>query len=405
MPDTDKPLHYTHPSAGRPMRSVIAGRIEMGATIGVLALLLLVMPLLYKIGAIDVIVLNQLGRFLCYAIAALGIDLIWGYCGILSLCQAMFFCFGGYAIGMHLALHGPLDGDGIPRCLYVVTSVVEDFQLPSFWKPFKTLPAAIALSLILPGMAAFAFGYFAFRSRVRGVYFSIITQATTVAVTLIFRRNETRLCGTNGLTNFETLAGFDLRSPGVKLALYFITVFTLIAVYLVCRLIVASRLGRLLVAVRDNESRLRFAGHQPITVKAFAFTAAGVIAGIGGMLYTPQNGIITPYKMDPLVSVFMVLWVAVGGRGTLIGAILGAVLVNYTESTLTSVVPSLWPFFEGALFIAVVLFFPDGLVGTWQNITRGERISSFPPKRNEAPIHDSDLTVKNAVIALEGVEA
>jgi urea transport system permease protein len=378
--------------ATRPQRARLADGIEMGSTVVVVLILLVLMPLLYKVGVIDVIVLNQLGRFLCYAIAALGIDLIWGYCGILSLCQAMFFCFGGYAIGMHLALHGPLDGDGIPRCLFVVTSVVKGFQLPTFWRPFQTLPAAVALCLFVPGVLAFVFGYFAFRSRVRGVYFSIITQATTVAVALIFRRNETRLCGTNGLTNFETLAGYDLRAPSTKLGLYLVTVVTLIVVYLICRAITRSRLGRLLLAVRDNESRLRFAGYQPVTIKAFAFTAAGVIAGIGGMLYTPQNGIITPFKMEPIESILMVLWVAVGGRGTLAGAVVGSLIVNYVGSFFSSALPGAWPFIQGGLFIAVVLLLPDGIVGAWRKWTTGDRgIPSATTEPDDAPAPGSEL--------------
>ena len=175
-------------------------------------------PGLYAAGAIDITSVNKLGRFL--AVVALGIDLVWGYTGILSLCQAMFFCFGGYAIGMHMALHGPLDGDGIPRCLFVVTSEISGFQLPWFWHPFRALPVAVILGVVLPGLFAFVFGYFTFRSRVRGVYFSIITQVTTLAaLSLVFSENETRLCGTNGLTNFVTLAGFDLQSARVKLGL------------------------------------------------------------------------------------------------------------------------------------------------------------------------------------------
>jgi urea transport system permease protein len=376
-------------------RELAVRRIEWGVAAAIVCFLLVVMPGLYKVGAIDIIVVNQLGRFLCYAIVALGIDLIWGYCGILSLCQAMFFCLGGYAMGMHMALHGPLDGDGIPRCLYVVTSVVEGFQLPEFWKPFRTLGAAVVLAMAIPGAVAFVFGYFTFRSRVRGVYFSIITQATVVAACLIFRRNETRLCGTNGLTNFETLAGFDLGAPSTRLGLYYITVVALVAIFLACRYVVGTRLGRLLLAVRDNESRLRFAGYQPVTVKAFAFTAAGVIAGIGGMLYTPQNGIITPYKMEPIESIVMVLWVAIGGRGTLTGAVLGALLVNYTESTLTSWLPKAWPFVEGALFVGVVLLFPDGLVGAWRSFTRGDKRATAPAAARE-PLESPSRTDKPA---------
>ncbi len=267
----------------------------------------------------DITTVNQLGRFLAVAIVALGADLIWGYTGILTLCQAMFFCFGGYAIGMHMALHGPLDGDGIPRCLFVVSSEVSGFKLPWFWEPFQTLPVALLLGLFLPGLVAFIFGYFTFRSRVRGVYFSIITQAATLAATLVFRMNSMKLCGTNGLTNFVTLAGFNLQSASVKLGLYVLSAITLIAVYFLCEGIVRSRLGRLLMAVRDNESRLRFAGYQPVTFKVFIFVVGAILAAIGGMLYTPQNGIITPFKMDAIESIMIIAFVAVGGRGTLSG--------------------------------------------------------------------------------------
>ena len=391
-------LDYANPGALRPMNPTRVRLIERGGLVGALAILLLVMPGLYKAGAVDIIVVNQHGRFLCYAIVAIGVDLIWGYTGILSLCQALYFVLGGYAMGMHMALHGPLDGDGIPRCLFVVTSVVEGFQLPAFWRPFQTLPVTVLLGLLVPGAVAFLFGYFAFRSRVRGVYFSIITQATVFAAVLIFRRNETRLCGTNGLTNFQTLAGLDLSLPSVKLGLYYLTVGTLIAVYAASRWIVASRLGRLLVAVRDNESRLRFAGYQPVAVKVFAFTVAGIFAGIGGMLYAPQNGIITPYVMEPIESVYMVLWVAIGGRGTLTGAAAGSLLVLYLKSFLSSALPNVWPFFEGALFIAVVLLFPAGLVGAWRNLTRGDR--GAPAATGEA-----DEAATAPVAAAGGAEA
>ena len=369
MPDAP-PLAYATPSDARP---AWARKAEQATAIVTVAVLMLLVPGLYLGGAMDITSVNQLGRFLCFAIVALGIDLVWGYTGMLSLCQAMFFCFGGYAIGMHMALHGPLDGDGIPRALYVVTSVVQGFQLPDFWKPFRSLPVALALGLLIPGAVAFVFGYFAFRSRIRGVYFSIITQATVFAAVLIFRRNETRLCGTNGLTNFETLAGFDLRQPSVKLGLYLLTAATLVVVYFACRHVVGSRLGRLMVATRDNESRLRFAGYQPLKVKLFAFTAGAVIAGVGGILYTPQNGIITPYKMEPIESIIMVVWVAVGGRGTLAGAVVGAMLVNYAQSILTSRFPAAWMFILGGLYVFVVLAMPDGIVGLWKKWTTNER--------------------------------
>lgn len=331
---------------------------------------------------INIVTVNQLGRYLSFAIVALGVDLIWGYAGILSLCQAMFFCFGGYAIGMYIALHGPLDGDvvdaatgqvikEVPRCLWIVTSEVKGFRLPWFWQPFQTLPAALLLVMLIPGVTAYIFGYLAFRSRVKGVYFSIITQATTLAVCLIFRRNSMRLCGTNGMNFFEGTAvlGYDIRSAEFKLLMYILTVLALFGVYLLCRWLVASRFGRVLVAIRDNESRLRFSGYQPLYFKLAAFTLAAVIAGIGGMLYTPQTGIITPYNMEPERSILMVIWVAVGGRGTLSGAVVGALAVNYAYSILTTAAPASWPFVQGAAFIAVVLFFRVGLVGAWRRLT------------------------------------
>lgn len=357
--------------------------IEWIASLGCAAVLLVVVPALYQGGAIDITMLNQIGRYLCYAILALGLDLVWGYTGILSLCQAMFFCIGGYAIGMHMALHGPLDGDGIPRCLYVVTSVVNGFQLPSFWKPFQTLPMAIILAITLPGIAAFIFGYFTFRSRVRGVYFSIITQAITVAACYVFRRNEMRLCGTNGLTNFVTIAGFDVRSDAVRVGLYELTAVMLVAVFVVCKLVSHSRLGRLLIAVRDSESRLRFAGYNPVKLKLFVFTLGAMIAGLAGALYTPQNGIITPYKMEASESILIVVCVAVGGRGTLSGAVLGTLLVFAMQSWLTSHFADAWMYVLGGLFIAVPLYLPDGLVGLWRNLAHADAPMHHQPTLNE----------------------
>jgi urea transport system permease protein len=365
-----------------------------------LALLFLAgVPALYGIGKIDITTVNQLGRFLAIVIAAIGLDLVWGYAGILSLCQAMFFCLGGYAIGMHMALHGPLDGDGIPRCLFVVSSDVSGFKLPWFWVPFKTLPVALILGVLIPGVFAYFFGFFTFRSRVRGVYFSIITQATTLVGLNVFGMNNMRLCGTNGLTNFVTLAGFNLQSTNVKLGLYALTVVILILAYVVGLWVVRSRLGRLLVAVRDNESRLRFAGYQPVNFKMFVFALGAIMAAVGGMLYVPQNGIITPFKMKADESILIVAAVAVGGRGTLSGAVVGSLVVSYLQSLLTSGafygwLPAFlkiqegvaqvgfmgalrralrnvlgaegWLLILGLVFIVVTPFMPEGIVGAWR---------------------------------------
>lgn len=359
MPDPEvaavplAPLHLAPrpPSVARALPWVVL----VSALVGV--------PLLWALGVLGITTVNQLGRFATYAIAALGIDLIWGYTGILSLCQAMFFCLGGYAMGMYLALHGPLDGDGIPRCLYVVSSEVSGLHLPTFWRPFQSGAAAGALGILVPAMVAFIFGALAFRSRIRGVYFSIITQAATVMAWLIFCRNSVRLCGTNGLTNFVTIAGWDLRNDRVRVVLYAVSVAVLALSYLCCRLLIASRAGRILIAVRDNESRLRFTGYDPAAYKTFAFVLAAVQAAIGGMLYVPQNGIITPAKMVAAESITMVVWVAVGGRGTLVGAMLGAVVVSLVSSELTSHWPSAWPFVLGGSFILLVIFCPEGLLG------------------------------------------
>jgi len=335
---------------------------------------LVVIPTLYYTGQISIETVNMLGRYLAFAIMAVGLDLVWGYTGILSLCQAFFFSLGGYAMGMYLAHHGGpegiVDATGwkLPACLYVVYpyqvgEAPADALVPWFWKPFYTLPATIVLGLLISGSAAWVIGWFGFRSRVRGVYFAILTQAITVAAWLIFCMNNMKLCGTNGLTRFDSLAGHTLSSANVKMALYIITLLSLVSVYWLCRYIVKSRLGRILIAVRDDESRLRFSGYKPHSYKLFAFTLGGVIAGLAGMLYAPQMGIFTPANMEADKSILVVIWVAVGGRGTLSGAVLGALGVNLFYNFVTTQAPEYWPFMQGALFVGVVLLFPGGLMG------------------------------------------
>ena len=356
---------------------------------------LILIPGLTLIQEMNVETVNMLGRYLAYAVVAVGMDLIWGYTGILGLCQSLFFALGGYALGMHMALHGPLDGEGIPRALYVVSSDVSGFQLPVFWHPFRPLVLALILGLLIPGIVAFVIGFFGFISRVRGVYFAILTQAITLAAWMVFCRNDIRLCGTNGLTNFEVLAGMDLEEPNVKLALYVVTLVVLVGVFLLCRYLVRSRFGRILIAIRDNEARVRFCGYKPQYYKLFAFTLAGVIAGIGGMLYVPQITTFTPTYMEVFPSIFIVVWVAVGGRGTLSGAILGALVVNLAYTYFTSSRPlfwglvrwnpDYWPFVLGGLAIVVVLFFPNGLMGLWHRLTArqgqpvGLEMQAVPP--------------------------
>ena len=306
--------------------------------------------------------LNRFGKFLCFAVLALGLDLIWGYTGILSLGHGVFFGIGAYAIGMHLMLTIGTEsvyGSALPD--FMVWNQVK--ELPLFWEPFYSFGVAVAGAVLVPTLFAFIFGFLAFRSRIKGVYFAIITQALALCAWLVFNRNETNLGGTNGLTDFKQILGFRLSEPGTQRALYILTVLCLGAAYMLCRWIICSRAGRVLVAIRDSEQRVLFSGYSPANYKLFVFVVSAALAGLAGALYVPQVGIITPAQIGVLPSLEMVIWVAVGGRGTLVGAALGAVGVNWARSVLTNYFPELWPFFLGGLFIAVVLLFPDGLVG------------------------------------------
>lgn len=312
--------------------------------------------------------LNQFGKFLAFAILALGLDLIWGYCGVLSMGQGVFFGFGAYCMGMYLALQigkESVYGSELPDFM-VWTQVKE---LPLFWYPFKSFIGGFFGAILVPVIFATIFGFLAFRSRIKGVYFAIITQALAFAAWLVFNRNETRLGGTNGLTDFKQLLGYRLSDPSTQRGLYIITVIALIASYMLCRWIVASRAGNVLIAIRDSESRVTFSGYTPWMFKLFVFVVAAGLAGLAGMLYVPQVGIITPAQIGVLPSLEVVIWVAVGGRGTLIGAILGAVAVNYGRSVLTNYFPEAWPFILGGLFVIVVTMFPDGLVGMIRKLT------------------------------------
>ena len=336
---------------------------------GLFALLGVVVPLLNYWGLVADTTINLWGRYFCFAIVALGVDLIWGFTGILSLCQAFFFCLGGYAIGMHMLLKTGTEsvyGSVLPD--FMVWNQVE--ELPLFWEPFQSLPLTLLLGLLVPGAAAMAFGFLAFRSRIKGVYFAIITQALALAMWLMFLRNETMLGGTNGLTDFKTLLGFELSDPATKRGLYAVACVALLGAYYLCRFIVGSKLGKVLVAVRDGEHRLRFIDYQITHYKLFVFVVASALAGLGGMLYVPQTGIITPGRMDVQASIEIVVWTAVGGRATLVGPIVGAVLINLLYSFLTGAFPGTWLYFLGALFLGVVLFFPEGIVGVverWRN--------------------------------------
>ena len=314
-----------------------------------------------------------LGKFLSYAMLALALDLVWGYVGILSLGHGAFFALGGYAMGMYLMRQ---IGD---RGVYA-NPLLPDFmvflnwsELPWYWWGFDQFWIAMIMVALVPGVLALVFGWLAFRSRVTGVYLSIITQAMTYALMLSFFRNDMGFGGNNGLTDFKELLGYPLQASGTRAALFAATALALAASLLVCSAITRSKLGKVMVAVRDAESRTRFIGWRPEYVKLFAFVVSAVIAGIAGALYVPQVGIINPGEFAPANSIEVVVWTAIGGRGTLFGPIIGAVLVNYAKTWFTAAYPDLWLFALGGLFVAVTLLLPKGIVGTWDDWRRSRR--------------------------------
>ena len=438
------------------------GTAVIDRSTGVTAVLvaLVLIPMLWVNGNIEISTINMFGRYLCFALVAVSLNLLWGYTGMLCLCQSLFFAFGGYAMGMFLAHHGGPEGIvdvnnwKMPACLYQVYpgqvgESEKDWLVPIFWKPFYWFSSTVVLGLLLPGLFAAVIGFFVFRSRVKGVFFAILTQALTLAVWLVFTMNETMLCGTNGLTRFESVGPFtpensgsqwtltlvitgvlsahfymlamwitnkfrnrkidveklnrakkllllglsigvalapgmwcsnnvtsqfdlydQLKDERVQLILYIASTVALIDVYLFCSYLIQSRIGRVLIAVRDNEQRLRFTGYKPYVFKVFVFTVSAMIAGLAGMLYAPQMGIFTPTNLETKESILVVIWVAVGGRGTLSGPIVGALSVNLLYNWLTSAAPDTWPFVQGALFILVVLVMPNGLVSIWSFLMR-----------------------------------
>src|SRR6266849_2131697 len=307
------------------------------------------------------------GKYACYALLALSIDLIWGYCGILSLGHGAFFALGGYAMGMYLMRQIGTRG-------VYANPVLPDFMvflnwdhLPFYWWGFNSFAYAAVMVLLVPGLLAFVFGWFAFRSRVTGVYLSIITQALTFALMLGFFRNNFGFGGNNGLTDFKDILGFNVQAPGTRAALFAASVIALMIGLLICRAIVASKFGKVLIAIRDAEARTRFLGYRVESYKLFVFTLSACMAGVAGALYVPQVGIINPGEFSPANSIEAVIWVAVGGRGTLIGAVLGAIVVNYGKTTFTSgPLAPYWLFLLGSLFVLVTLLLPRGIVGTWR---------------------------------------
>jgi urea transport system permease protein len=307
------------------------------------------------------------GKYVCYALLALSIDLIWGYAGILSLGHGAFFALGGYAMGMYLMRQIGTRGVYAHPILPDFMVFLNWPELPVFWYGFQHFPYALLMVVAVPGLLAFVFGWFAFRSRVTGVYLSIITQALTFALMLGFFRNNFGFGGNNGLTDFKDILGFNVQAQETRAALFAISCAALGVCFLICRALVTSKFGKVLVAVRDAEPRTRFLGYRAESYKLFVFTLSACMAGVAGALYVPQVGIINPSEFSPANSIEAVIWVAVGGRGTLTGAVIGAVLVNYAKTTFTSgALAPYWLFMLGGLFIAVTLLLPRGIDGTWQ---------------------------------------
>ena len=306
--------------------------------------------------------LSLLGKFLSYAILALGIDLIWGYTGMLSLGHGVFFGLGAYCTAMYLKLEA--SAGGLPDFM----AWSDLMQLPWFWKPFEYGWFALGMAIVLPVSLAALLGYLTFRSRIRGVYFSILPQALALIFVILFIGQQPYTGGTNGMTNFKTIFGFYLTNPSVQLTLYYITVIILAGTYIFCRWLTGSRFGKILVAIRDSENRVRFSGFDPVLFKVFAFAMSAGLAGLAGILFVTQVGIISPAMMGIVPSIEMAIWVAVGGRGTLMGAVIGAVLVNAAKSTFSESFPDVWLYFFGTMFVLVVLFFPNGVMGLFKKM-------------------------------------
>lgn len=337
--------------------------------LGVLLAVLIAVPILNLIVPagnplhVPTYLVTLMGKYLTYALLAIAVDLVWGYLGILSLGHGAFFALGGYAMGMYLMRQigdrGVYGNPELPDFMVFLNWK----ELPWFWYGFDMFWFAMLMVVLIPGLLAFLFGWLAFRSRVTGVYLSIMTQALTYALLLAFFRNEMGFGGNNGLTDFKDILGFSLQADGTRIALFIASGIAVMLGYLVCRYIINSKLGRVVVAIRDAESRTRFVGYKVENYKVWVFTVSAMLAGIAGALYVPQVGIINPGEFSPLNSIEIVIWVAIGGRATLYGAVLGAILVNYSKTVFTGLMPESWLFMLGALFVLVTLYLPKGLAG------------------------------------------
>ncbi|WP_243078637.1 urea ABC transporter permease subunit UrtC [Pantoea sp. MQR6] len=348
----------------QPITLTVARRApRLTLSIGMLlTLALLVMPFLALLPAahplaISTYTLTLVGKILCYAVVAVALDLVWGYAGLLSLGHGLFFALGGYAMGMYLMRQA--SGDGMPAFM----SFLSWNEMPWFWAGTQHFAWALCLIVLVPGLLALVFGFFAFRSKIKGVYFSIMTQALTYAGMLLFFRNETGFGGNNGFTGFTTLLGFNVTATSTRIGLFVATVLLLLLSLAVGFALARSKFGRVLTAVRDAENRLMFCGYDPRGFKLFVWTLSAVLCGLAGALYVPQVGIINPSEMSPTNSIEAAIWVALGGRGTLIGPLLGAGIVNGAKSFFTVAFPEYWLFFLGLMFILVTLFLPRGVIG------------------------------------------
>jgi len=357
------------------MKNDKAGQILL-MILAVVTLLVSVLNLLVpesSIFHVSTYTVTLLGKYLAYALLAVAVDLVWGYCGILSLGHGAFFALGGYAMGMYLMRQigdrGVYGNADLPDFMVFLNWQ----ELPWFWSGFDMFWFAMLMVVLVPGALAFAFGWFTFRSRVTGVYLSIMTQALTYALMLAFFRNEMGFGGNNGLTDFKELLGFNLQSDGMRIVMFVLSALALASGYMASRYIVNSKLGRVVVAVRDAEDRSRFIGYKVENYKLWIFVFSAMLAGVAGALYVPQVGIINPGEFSPLNSIELVIWVAIGGRGMLYGAVIGAFVVNFAKTYFTGVLPEVWLFALGALFVVVTLFLPKGLVGLYDQMKKNWR--------------------------------
>jgi len=363
-----------------PLLTLLAGDRGTAVFLVLVAIVGVIVPVLHLGPAEDSALhltgytMTLVGKYMTYALLAVAVDLVWGYCGILSLGHAAFFALGGYAMGMYLmrqiGSRGVYGNPVLPDFMVFLNWT----ELPWFWRGFDMFWFALIMVALVPGLLALVFGWLAFRSRVTGVYLSIITQALTYALMLAFFRNDMGFGGNNGMTDFKDILGFAINTPGTRVALFISSAVALMLGYLACRYITLSRAGRVVQAIRDAESRTRFIGYRVESYKLWIFTFSAVLAGIAGALYVPQVGIINPSEFQPINSIEVVVWVAVGGRGTLYGAVAGAVLVNYAKTFFTAALPEYWLYALGALFVGVTLFMPRGVVGLLDRLRPGSPV-------------------------------